>query len=200
MADMNVGVLSTGKRGRPKLTLDKAEFQTVVTQVETTHKPTTHSQLWKLIEATEWAKGQSTRPLTAQVAMMRAAELGIIVTTPKGKKGDFGGKRNPAKPGEVRARKRKGMTTENLDAYIAKIPPRALEGASGDKLYTILEKAEKGNIKAIIKAHCLACSNFQPSEIRRCQVESCALYSIRPYQGRPSADESISGAAVAEQS
>ena len=38
--------------------------------------------------------------------------------------------------------------------------------------------AERTPIKAI-RAKCMECSNNQPSEIKECPIESCALYEYR---------------------
>ena len=39
-----------------------------------------------------------------------------------------------------------------------------------------------------IRAKCLECSNFQPSEVRECHLEDCPLYHYRfgknPFTGR----------------
>ena len=74
-------------RGRKKLVLDKDEFQKVVDDLEAKNDFQRLAQLWDAVEQTDWAKGQSPRPLTASVAYQRAQSLGITFKTKGGTKG-----------------------------------------------------------------------------------------------------------------
>lgn len=42
----------------------------------------------------------------------------------------------------------------------------------------------KNTGKTAIKGKCLDCSNFDKNEITNCNVESCALWNLRPYQSK----------------
>lgn len=58
-------------------------------------------------------------------------------------------------------------------------PKSQLEKYSED-----INKAQSGSYKSSIKLKCIACSNFQPIEIRNCPVSGCELYHIRPYRNK----------------
>lgn len=72
--------------GRTPLVLSKAEFQSVVSDLEANRTFSNYGELWKAIEATPWAKSQKPRPLTASVAALRAADIGIVITTAPGRR------------------------------------------------------------------------------------------------------------------
>lgn len=47
----------------------------------------------------------------------------------------------------------------------------------------LVDKIEKGSLRAAIDLACMECTNFQPAEIKHCQCnETCPLFSVRPYQ------------------
>jgi len=72
--------------GRTALVLSKVEFQSVVTDLGSKHTFSNLGELWKAIEATSWAKSQKPRPLTASVAALRAADIGIVINTEPGRR------------------------------------------------------------------------------------------------------------------
>jgi hypothetical protein len=74
-------------RGRKPIVIDKAEFQNVITLLENSNQFANRTLLWQAVEASEWAKSRLPRPLTAQVAMMKADEFGLEIKTEKGKRG-----------------------------------------------------------------------------------------------------------------
>ena len=71
--------------GRTALVLSKVEFQSVISDLEAKHTFSNFGELWKAIEATSWAKAQKPRPLTASVAALRAADMGIVIKTEPGR-------------------------------------------------------------------------------------------------------------------
>jgi len=49
----------------------------------------------------------------------------------------------------------------------------------------IYEKALRGKSKAAaIKAHCLECAGWRPTEVARCTSLGCPLFPYRPYKGK----------------
>lgn len=158
---------------RTKLEIDKVEFQKVVSDLEGAQTFTNPSALWKAVEASEWAKGLKPRALTAAVAYSRARELGIVVKTAPGKRGLPSGPR----VGGVRVPRSKKM-----EAFAVSF---AEMRADTPKLYLpLIEKAEKGSLRACIKLKCLECSSWQSSEVRNCNIIGCSLYPVRPFQGK----------------
>lgn len=165
------------KRGRKPITLDKQEFQEVVTNLENENVFPNRTQLWEALEATEWAKGRSPRPLTAQVAMMKAEELGIEIKTVKGKRGRSKGQ-GPTSTG----RKKKVFSTEELRKGIP-----AEERAGLEKT---INKAGGGSLKARIKLMCLDCCNWEKGEVAHCEIKSCPLWDVRPYKRKVAEEKS----------
>ena len=65
---------------------------------------------------------------------------------------------------------------ESVDAYLeanGKVPSW-VEGH--------VEKARKGNVKAMIALNCADCVCFVKSEIRDCEMTHCPLHPLRPYK------------------
>lgn len=157
-------------RGRKPIQLDKAEFQSVITLLENTNQFANRTLLWQAVEASEWAKSRLPRPLTAQVAMMKADEFGLEIKTTKGKRGRSKGEGPIAGGG----RKKKFFDVSQI---VETIPPDMREGLS-----KTIQKAQSGSLKARIKLKCLECSVWQKGEVANCQVTDCALFDVRPYK------------------
>lgn len=151
-------------RGRKAIELNRDEFQAAIAAIEASQMPKNRSELWASLEASEWAKAQQPRPLTAQVAMNKAKSFGLEIKTPLGKRGEGLGRAVGTKV----ARKRVPL---NLVAM--GVPSKFAKKAA---------KAANGSLKAAIALKCLDCSNWQMKEVRECQVKSCPLFSCRPYQ------------------
>ena len=166
-------------RGRKPIELDKTEFQAVVTAVEQgSTPPRTRSELWQAVASTDWAKGRSPRPLTAQVAMMKADEMGLVIVTPKGKRGRTKGEK-PLNGG----RKKKVFSTTLMQA--------AIPSEERIKLEKAIAKAGNGSLKACIKLKCLDCTNWEKKEVALCQATECPLWNVRPYKRLTRAEETL---------
>lgn len=163
-------------RGRKPIVINKAEFQQVVSQLESEQKFENRTQLWAAVELTSWAKAQQPRPLTGQVAMLKAKELDITIQTPVGKRGREKG----CGPIPGGGRKRKEIPEKSMEKILGGMPKKDKE-----KYSKTIERYKNGSLKAAVKLKCLDCSNWQPGEVAQCQVEDCFLYSHRPYK-RPS--------------
>jgi hypothetical protein len=181
-----------GKRGRKPLELNRETFQAAIQEVETKHQPTTRSKLWQLVSETDWAKNIGSNGLHPQTAMVKAEQLGLVVSTPKGKKGGdgtFGGKRGQRKVGEKR--KRRGMPIEAIEAYLKNLPGRVGPGtAMYERINKLLEKAEAGNVRAAIALFYLDYYGFQMGEIRldTNMHKTHPLGWLCPWQGRKADD------------
>ncbi len=177
---------------RTKLEINKDEFQKVVTDLEAAQTFENPSVLWKAVEATEWAKGLKPRALTAAVAYVRAKELGIVIKTLPGKRGNPGG--GGLVGGAPRVRVPRSTKMKAFGETFAKMRKETPE-----RFRPLVDKAEKtGSMKACIKLKCLECSAWQPSEVRQCVIIDCPLYPIRPFQGKGKIEETTEGTADAE--
>jgi hypothetical protein len=126
--------------------------------------------MWAALANTSWAKSLTPRPLTAQVAMLRAKELGIMPKTKAGKRGGgLAGSTVVKQPRKV------------------KLAKFAKEFAQMNVLYGeakhLVEAAQGGSLKAAVKLKCLECSGFQRVEVKECACTVCPLYPFRPFQG-----------------
>lgn len=158
------------KRGRKPLVLDKAEFQRAVTDLETSQTFPNRTLLWKSVEESAWAKALLPRPLTAQVALLKADEMQILIQTPKGKRGRSKGD-GPVLGG---GRKKKSFSLPMLESGVP------VEERAG--LEKTLQRAANGSLKARIKLNCLNCTNWQKKEVSLCETRNCPLWDVRPYK------------------
>jgi hypothetical protein len=161
---------------RTKLEINKAEFQKVVTDLEAAQTFENPSALWKAVEASDWAKGLQPRALTAAVAYVRAKELGVVVKTAPGKRGNPGVAIGGGVPRVRVPRSKKMKAFAETFVKMRKATPK--------RYLPLVDKAEKGSAKACIKLKCLECSAWQSTEVKHCVIDHCPLYPIRPFQGK----------------
>lgn len=157
------------KPGRKAIQIDALALQNTIREVETSNTIGNRSQLWAAVEATEWAKTRSPRPLTAQVAMNLAKKFNLNIATPLGKKGREKG----SGPIPGAGRKKKTLPPDVVVA-LNKIVPA--------EFHKIVEKAAGGSMKAAVKLKCLDCTGYQMKEVRECELKDCSLWSFRPYK------------------
>jgi hypothetical protein len=157
-------------RGRPTTELDKDEFQKVVADIELKLTPTNRTQLWNFVAASDWAMTRKPRALSAQVAMLKAEKLGIVITTPKGNRGKVKGCEPPANAGKRRKRSFPLDVIENVKTEYS---------ALGEKS---LAKLLDGELRAAIKAMCWNCSGRSKKEVSLCEIRNCPLWPNRPWQ------------------
>lgn len=152
--------------------LDKIEFQNIVSDLESKTTFKSRGELWQAIESTEWAKGLSPRPLTAQVAMLKAKQLNLDIKTPLGKRG------NANLANSVRGpRVAKRIPLE----IVAQLKQRYPES-----LHSTIDRAASGSMKAAIKLNCIECSGFIKKEVALCQIQTCPMWTFRPYKNMKS--------------
>lgn len=142
--------------------INREDFQNVISSLELSGGFTSRSALWSAIEGSNWAKQLSPRPLTAQVAMLKAREFNLDIKTPLGRKG--------AAKGVVRPQRKRISLALIGDV---KVP---------EKYKGLANRLAQGSLKAGIKLKCLDCSAWVSKEVRNCQVNSCPLFPIRPFQ------------------
>jgi hypothetical protein len=155
-------------RGRKPIPVVKETFQDIVSLLETTNTFGNRSALWSAVADTEWAKGIG---LSAQVAMLKAKTLGLVIKTPLGQKGRQKGC-GPVK--NVGKRSRKTMALPVIESLKKEYP----------SMHTKIDRAAAGSLKAAIGMKCLDCSNGGKKEVSLCPIETCPLWHVRPYQGK----------------
>ena len=163
-----------GTRGRKRIEITSVQLQDAIRELERAQpdgKFPNRSALWAALEATEWAKSRTPRPLTAQVAMVLAKHSDLTIQTPVGMRG----RQKGCGPVSVGPRKRKGVNSDILSALKSGMP---------EKYHPIADKAAKGSLKAVIKLKCLDCCNWQQREVALCTVTACPNWGYRPYKDK----------------
>lgn len=163
-------------RGRKKLNINREAFQRVVTELESQREFTNPTELWQAVEQTEWAKGLEPRPLTAAVAYLRAKEFGIITKTKPGKRGGRMTEERIARMHEGKRTRR--SRAEKMGSFSPTFNEMRKEYPK--TLLPLIDRAERGSLRAAITLKCLDCSGFVRAEARNCQVTGCSLYPHRP--------------------
>ena len=154
-------------RGRKAIEINREAFQTTVTALETSQAFPNRSALWAAVEQSDFAKNLSPRPLTAQVAMLKAKAMNLTILTPLGKRGEGLGRVAGVKV------ERKRIPLNIVDCLGKGVPA---------KFAKKVKKAANGSLKSAIALKCLECSNWEMKEVRDCHIKGCALFSFRPYR------------------
>lgn len=169
---------------KTRLEINKDEFQKVVTDLEASQTFENPSMLWKAVEATDWAKSLHPRALTAAVAYVRAKELGITYKTPAGKRG--GALKGRVGGDTPRLRVPRSKKMEAFASTFAR-----MRQETPKRYLPLVDKAEKGSLKACLKLKCLECANWQAVEVKLCEIISCPLFPTRPFQGKKVEEEEV---------
>jgi hypothetical protein len=157
-------------RGRKPIEIDKNHFQDVVSELESNKTFPTRTALWEAVCETEWAKTRIPRPLTPQVALLKAEEFNLQIKTPKGMRGITKGSHRPSRV----PKKKREFSMEEVEK---RIPPEERK-----KLQKTIQKAKTGSLKARIKLNCLDCCCWQIVEVAKCPNKHCPLWDVRPYK------------------
>lgn len=175
----------TKTRGRKPIEVTAEQLQEQIITLEKAQpdgKYPNRSALWLALEATEWAKGRSPRPLTAQVAMNIAKSGNLTFVTPVGKCGREKGQG----PVNVGPRKPRKVNNEYLNSMLASFP---------EDYHKVVKKAAGGSLKAVIKLKCLDCCGCEKGaanthsakkEVSLCVATDCANWGFRPYKHKES--------------
>jgi hypothetical protein len=169
-------------RGRKKIDVNSTQLQDQIRELERAQpdgKFPNRSALWSALEATEWAKSRNPRPLTGQVARVLAQHSGLTIATPVGQRGRQAGA--PPIQGE---RKRRVISLDIVTDIKKRVPK---------EFHKVVDKAVGGSLKAVIKGVCLDCTNYQPAEVRNCELRGCIVWPFRPFKGKKNAEPAGTG-------
>ena len=161
---------------RQPIEINKEEYQKVLSEVESNHKPTSRQSLFQLICGTEWAQNLRPRPLQPQTAMLKAKEFALIITTPLGRRGD-----GLEQARTIKHERKKRIVLPEVAMKLKSVIPPAFASK--------LEKTIKGSLKAAIALKCLDCCAFDKKEIAHCTIQQCSLWSFRPYKAQEKSNE-----------
>lgn len=171
---------------RQKLQINKSELQEVITKLENSQTFDNPSALWKAVEATDYAKTQQPRPLTAATAYLRAKQFGIIIKTQSKGRG-IGSLSEEQKKAMQEARKTRRPRSEKMKEFSETF--EKLRKKVPARWQNLLVKAEQGSLKAAIALNCLECTAYQASEIKDCNIIGCPMFPHRPYKNKESEEE-----------
>ncbi len=155
---------------KTKRHIDREELENQLNLLEEGQQFTNRSALYKAVCETPWGIAQNLSP---PLIYLRVKEFQIPLRTPLGRRG--GGTMEAA-----RAQRSAGLSKKDKLAVFART--FQILRAKMPHHENIIQKAEEGSTKALIKLKCLDCCCDQREEIRNCLVVSCPLFPVRPYQ------------------
>lgn len=170
--------METAKRGRKAIQFNVQEFQDTILCLEQEEGGAfaNRSQLWAAVAATEWASTLSPRPMTSQVAMLKAETFDLKVNTPKGKKGRVAGSAGKVSDdGTAVLPVRRSRTIDEASITV-------LRGVTATVNQKAVDRVSKGSLKAAIKLKCIDCCCGQKKEVAMCRSKDCSLWNFRPYK------------------
>lgn len=181
--------------------VDRVKLTTAITAAELEGPLRNRSVLHEIV-AEVYNKNTPPRPITAAVVGLRIKEWKLEVKTPIGKRGRQGPMTEEHK--EKLRLGRTGKRASRADKF-AKIEGLAegfeeLRQKVPERFLPVVDRLENGSMKAGLILHCLDCTGYCVSEIKRCSagVQMCQLWPFRPYQKTVS-DEDESLAAELDQ-
>ena len=159
------------------------------------------SALWTKV--TELYNTNFEAKITASVVMLRAKDWNLTYQTKAGKKGRQAGVAlsDEQKAAMVAGRRNRGEKfagdpeiVEGWKALRLQASSAAREmGSDPTRWDSLMNRVEKGSLKAATTMKCLECCNFQTAEVRLCVCKDCPLWAHRPYKGGSADDENESG-------
>jgi hypothetical protein len=150
--------------------LDPAELQAAVSALEAGGSFPSRSALWQALARTDWARQLG---LSAGALQRRASRVPIMIGTPDARKTS----REPSVTSNPAKSSRKG----HLARY-RRTPLPLLRADVPARFHRLVDRVEKGSLRAALDLKCLECSAWQPAEVRLCPIEACPLHHRRPYQ------------------
>lgn len=169
---------------RTKVVIDEALLRRVIKETEEAKHYTARSALFNDVSS---AYNQritgSMKPLNGQLVYLRVRELGIELKTPVGKRGRAAGFVNTGVR-VPRADKLAGSkdAKATFSAIRDELKLQYEDGSSAKRFLPLVDKMESGSLKAAIKMKCLSCANYDPQEVKACQIILCPLLPFRPYK------------------
>lgn len=170
--------------GRTKLVVDRDALEAALSEVEANGPLDTQNEVFKRVAAK-----LDNPSIKAHTVRNRILEFGLELKTPKGKRGVGLGHGAGGSQKKSRAEKFKHPIYEKNFRLVEQRQVEALGYNVKPHFKKLIGTAKRGSLTAIIKLNCLACSNYQTAEIKHCRVFDCPMWSVRPYQDSPEAQE-----------
>jgi hypothetical protein len=161
---------------RRTIPIDKTKLCGIIQELENTQTFLNRSSLFQSVVST-YNKDNSDSLLTVPVLYLRLKEWGTPLKTPKGKKGRQKGEIiNPV--GRITRNEKfsQNGTTKTALAKMLKVLP--------ERFLPVGKKVIRGSLTAAVRLKCLDCSDYETTEVRKCECYECSLWAFRPYQGK----------------
>jgi len=175
---------------RTAIEVDRDLLVKCIEEVEAKGPLRTQKEVWE--ESAKLYNGRTDKQEIAySTVSLRAKEWKISIKTPSArgrKKGvvfsDAHKEAMAAGRGKRRPKKEKFKESPVAQQALAD-----LRRVTPEQFLPVLKKVEAGSRAAALKLHCLECSGYNTSEVRKCEITKCAIWLFRPYQGPLEADE-----------
>lgn len=165
-----------GKKGRSSIAVDRSLLEKTIIDLEANQEFKNLSHLYIAV-ADEYNK-QSNAKITNAIVYLRVKEWEIPVRTAKGKIGAPKG-HNPSINRKSRSEK---FSKDPKFASVFKELRQSLIRNDAQRFLPLVDRIEKGSMKAAVQLHCLDCCAFQTKEVRNCTAFICPQWAFRPYQ------------------
>lgn len=171
---------------RTETPVDREKLVTAICTAEANGPLANRDTLWKTV-ADLYNASAPEATITFSVVLGRVKKWGLEVKTPPGKKGRQPGTMTD----EQKARMQEARKNRKPRAEKFKEDPEIVEHIAYLRTITpssylpIVDRIEKGSMKASIAWKCLECSGWRVSEVKQCAVKDCSHKPFRPYRGKP---------------
>ncbi len=173
-------------KGRKTIEFDLAVLQSCINKIEQEESLSSRDELYKrAVRQYNQLGGLNANKLTPILIYTRVKKGGLTVKTPQGKRGAGLGKgghpsHSPANPSAETVEHFKILKKYVLSQGYGIVGMKNTPAHT--RIYRMVERAERGSLRAKINLKYLDCANYQREEIRNCQCMDCPLFSVRPYQ------------------
>lgn len=175
---------------RVAIEVDRDLLVKCIEEVEAKGPLGTQKEVWEK-SATLYNGRTDKQEIAYSTVSLRAKEWKISIKTPSARGRKKGTPMTEAHKEAMLAGRGKRRSKEDKfkESTVAQQALADLRRATPERFLPVLDKVEAGSRAAALKLHCLECSNFQTSEVRKCEITKCAIWLFRPYQGPLEADE-----------
>lgn len=164
-------------RGRSSAPVDRNLLTQIIVDLENKQEFKNLSHLY--IAVSDEYNKNPVKPITNSIVMLRILEWEIPVKTQKGKKGNSNIGMTRKGPRLKRSEK---FAKDPKFAEVFNELRKSVKRNGGERFLPLVNRAEKGSLKAAVQLHCLDCCAYQTKEVKNCSSYICPQWAFRPYQ------------------
>jgi len=170
--------------------ITKEKLIEVLAQVESAGPLASRQAVWRAVAGRLLADGIS---LTVNAISSKARRWGVEPRTPpadcpaRRRRRDEGGiepesvETAPGTPGDSPGSD-EGVTKVDLSQNKKRFSLPMVRAATPRRWHHLVDKAEKGSIKATIRLACGECVGWELKEARECELVACPLHAVNPWR------------------